>query len=88
MSRKYAEAILADLKENNYHGVMYGDGILVDYGDLIKTKNNHPLNIVKLGLNILEKHSDLFVKGYTYAHDLKGNPRKVRSFRIKQQERT
>lgn len=84
MTKAYVEAIKKAMEDEGVKSITFGDGLLVDNGDLINTKNRHPLNIMYLGLNALERYPNIFVKSYTYAHDARGNSRKVRSFRIKE----
>ena len=84
MTKAYVEAIKKAMIDDNVKCITFGDGLLVDSGDLINTKNRHPLNIMYLGLNALERYPNIFIKSYTYAHDARCNPRKVRSFRIKE----
>jgi hypothetical protein len=83
MTKAYVEAIKKAMIADNVTSICFGDGLLVDYEGFLNTKNRHPLNIMYHGLNTLERYPSIFIKSYTYAHDARGNPRKVRSFRIK-----
>ena len=81
-----AEKMHKYMIENDYEGVMWGDGHLADMGyDFCRcTKRpHHPLNDMSMALGHMERRPDLFEKGMVRGMDCRGRERIVRGFWVK-----
>lgn len=81
---KIADHAVRLMTEQGLGTVLFGDGILTSIG-CAAGMNAHPIAVMGRVLNALERDSR-FIKGYYRGHDIAGRPRRVRGFKLMEEQ--
>ncbi len=83
MASKVAKAVYEGMKKDGCTFLGWGDGNVLSYaGDLVKVKNEHPLNRMRAIFAHMERAPELFEKRFRTSMNLRGAEARVRCFKI------
>ncbi len=90
MTSKVAKLVADACRREGCPVVGWGDSWVLDTGagDLVKVKNDHPLNRMRAVFAHLDRSPELFQKGYRRSMNSRGAEVVVRTFRLIKQKDT